>query len=196
MPLLQVGVVKDVFGKKQKQQIIGKLTRKRVAKTGLYLIAGCSLALLVSAGCGTALAHGGGGHSGGGNHFSKGVHAGNFSGGLAGGMHYNGHNIDGAHWHHHHHHRGNGPGGLGKVHGPGSSHNPIVYHPVHGPGSSHNPIIAPTTVVRDHRGRSHSPVIPPGSVINDHRPRPHRPYGCRNGYWRNCAWGSVHDHRS
>ena len=27
------------------------------------------------------------------------------------------------------------------VHGPGSSHNPIVFHPVHGPGSSHNPII-------------------------------------------------------
>ncbi len=27
------------------------------------------------------------------------------------------------------------------VHGPGSSHNPIIYRPVHGPGSSHNPII-------------------------------------------------------
>jgi len=39
------------------------------------------------------------------------------------------------------------------VHGPGSSHNPIVYHPVHGPGSSHNPIVNTTsTVVRDHRG--------------------------------------------
>jgi hypothetical protein len=31
---------------------------------------------------------------------------------------------------------------AGNVHGPGSSHNPIVYHqPVHGPGSSHNPIV-------------------------------------------------------
>jgi hypothetical protein len=27
------------------------------------------------------------------------------------------------------------------VHGPGSSHNPIVYHPVHGQGSTHNPIV-------------------------------------------------------
>lgn len=104
-----------------------------------------------------------------------------------------------AHGHHHHHHggsdNGGGPFGTGPVHGPGSSHNPIVYHPVHGPGSTHNPIIAP--VVRDHRGRSHSPTIPAGSVINDHR-RPHRvaPHrGCRSGYWQNCAWGSVHDHR-
>jgi hypothetical protein len=30
------------------------------------------------------------------------------------------------------------------LHGPGSSHNPIVKRPpVHGPGSSHNPIVAP-----------------------------------------------------
>ncbi len=30
------------------------------------------------------------------------------------------------------------------LHGPGSSHNPIVKHPpVHGPGSSHNPIVVP-----------------------------------------------------
>ena len=30
------------------------------------------------------------------------------------------------------------------LHGPGSSHNPIIKHPpVHGPGSSHNPIVAP-----------------------------------------------------
>ncbi len=29
------------------------------------------------------------------------------------------------------------------LHGPGSSHNPIVRHPVHGPGSSHNPIVCP-----------------------------------------------------
>lgn len=32
----------------------------------------------------------------------------------------------------------------GPVHGPGSSHNPIVRHPpLHGPGSSHNPIVVP-----------------------------------------------------
>src|ERR1700730_10220319 len=38
------------------------------------------------------------------------------------------------------------------LHGPGSSHNPIIYHPVHGPGSSHNPIIYNPPIVRDHRG--------------------------------------------
>jgi hypothetical protein len=42
-------------------------------------------------------------------------------------------------------------GTTGPVHGPGSSHNPIVYHPVHGPGSTHNPILATKPVVRDHR---------------------------------------------
>ena len=30
------------------------------------------------------------------------------------------------------------------VHGPGSSHNPIIRHaPLHGAGSSHNPIVVP-----------------------------------------------------
>src|SRR6185312_16654344 len=100
----------------------------------------------------------------------------------------------------HHHHDdggGGGPSGADPVHGAGSSHNPIVYHPVHGPGSSHNPIIAPGRVVRDHRGHSHSPVIPPGSVVSDHRRHPSAPHrGCRSGYWENCTWGSVHDHRS
>lgn len=39
------------------------------------------------------------------------------------------------------------------LHGPGSSHNPTVYHPLHGPGSSHNPIVRSPgkSVVRDHR---------------------------------------------
>jgi hypothetical protein len=45
-------------------------------------------------------------------------------------------------------------GGSGSLHGPGSSNNPIVYHPVHGPGSSHNPILADKPVVRDHRHHS------------------------------------------
>jgi hypothetical protein len=32
----------------------------------------------------------------------------------------------------------------GPLHGPGSSHNPIIAHPpLHGPGSSHNPIVVP-----------------------------------------------------
>ena len=46
-------------------------------------------------------------------------------------------------------------------HGPGSSHNPIIYHPVHGPGSSHNPIVAAKPVVRDHRGGIYRPYRPP-----------------------------------
>jgi hypothetical protein len=45
----------------------------------------------------------------------------------------------------------------GPLHGPGSSHNPIVYHPVHGPGSSHNPIVVSTS------------KYPPGTVVRDHR---------------------------
>jgi hypothetical protein len=32
----------------------------------------------------------------------------------------------------------------GPVHGPGSSHNPIIHHaPLHGAGTSHNPIVVP-----------------------------------------------------
>jgi hypothetical protein len=38
-------------------------------------------------------------------------------------------------------HGGRGYNPRPPLHGPGSSHNPIIYHPVHGPGSSHNPII-------------------------------------------------------
>jgi hypothetical protein len=50
------------------------------------------------------------------------------------------------------------------LHGPGSSHNPIVYHPVHGPGSSHNPIVRHCrplgTVVHDHRnGKNCSYIV-------------------------------------
>jgi len=42
------------------------------------------------------------------------------------------------------------------VHGPGSSHNPIIFHPVHGPGSSHNPIIVHPV---HGLGSSHDPII-------------------------------------
>jgi hypothetical protein len=58
------------------------------------------------------------------------------------------------------------------VHGPGSSHNPIVYHPVHGPGSSHNPIVYHPV---HGPGSSHNPIVvstskyPPGTVVTDHR---------------------------
>jgi len=61
------------------------------------------------------------------------------------------------------------------LHGPGSSHNPIVYHPVHGPGSSHNPIVK---VVRDHR----RPTA--GAIVHDHRQG-------SSGFD-----GDVHDHRT
>lgn len=61
-----------------------------------------------------------------------------------------------------------GPGGLGHVHGPGSSHNPIVYHPVHGPGSSHNPIVVH---VRDHRRQKMTfcQLEAAGVQVRDHR---------------------------
>jgi hypothetical protein len=40
--------------------------------------------------------------------------------------------------------KGGTPVKHGPLHGPGSSHNPIVHHgPLHGPGSSHNPIVVP-----------------------------------------------------
>jgi hypothetical protein len=60
------------------------------------------------------------------------------------------------------------------MHGPGSSHNPIVYHPVHGPGSSHNPIVRHCpprgTVVHDHRnGRDCSYVAGDSQSYNQYR---------------------------
>jgi hypothetical protein len=59
------------------------------------------------------------------------------------------------------------------LHGPGSSHNPIVYHPKHGPGSSHNPIVVPKRP--GNRCQIRTPY-PCGTVIHDHR----------NG--RNCSY--------
>ena len=152
------------------------MTRASIAKASLDFIAGCSLALLIAAGGGAAFAHGGGGgHSGGGHndgdhvsnggdHLGNGGHGrcidcgGNWSGG---GNDAGGGNIDGNYWRHHHHHIGGGPGGLGTV---------------HGPGSSHNPIIAPVTMVRDHRtppphpGCNHYNIR--GRVVRDHRTPP------------------------
>jgi hypothetical protein len=46
------------------------------------------------------------------------------------------------------------------LHGPGSSHNPIVWHPpLHGPGSSHNPIIQHPPL--HGAGSSHNPIVVP-----------------------------------
>lgn len=85
-----------------------------------HFVVACSVALFVSGSSAAAFAHGGSFHHDGGNHGDMGRRGSNAFGGR---------NIDGAYWGHHHHHPGNGPGGLGAVHGPGSSHNPIVYHP-------------------------------------------------------------------
>jgi hypothetical protein len=55
---------------------------------------------------------------------------------------------------------------AGPLHGPGSSHNPIVHRPVHGPGSSHNPIVV------GRRGGGACGIqtsYPCGTVIRDHR---------------------------
>src|SRR6185437_13994913 len=66
----------------------------------------------------------------------------------------------GGEYHHHHHHptmTSDGP----PLHGPGSSHNPII---VSKPGNG----MAPGTVVRDHRnGKNCWYVVGAGGVISD-----------------------------
>lgn len=79
--------------------------------------------------------------------------------------------------HHHHRHHGGGwasgssggPFGTGPVHGPGSSHNPIISHPAQS-----------TTVVRDHR----HPSPRPGHHYNPH---------CNHRDITGCS--NVRDHR-
>jgi hypothetical protein len=93
------------------------------------------------------------------------------------------------------------------LHGPGSSHNPIIYHPVHGPGSSHNPIVYHPPIVRDHRGLNDAPggvtvsgggtVVPPRTCSSL--------FHCSGGYYGNGRGGGgqsgggfqgvVRDHR-
>ena len=50
----------------------------------------------------------------------------------------------------------------GPLHGPGSSHNPIVvtHGPLHGPGSSHNPIVVTHGPLHG-PGSSHNPIVVP-----------------------------------
>lgn len=147
------------------------MTTRPVAKTGLHLFAGCSLALLVGAGGGAALAHGGSGHNGG-DHFSNGGE--HFSSGEHGHcIDCGGRNIDSNYWrHHHHHHAGSGPGDLGTVHGPGSSHNPIVYHPPKKPIRPPGAVVGPAKP--DPSGAppavgSEGGKLPVGTVVRDHR---------------------------
>ena len=180
---------------------------RRIAKTCLRLMTGCSLALLVAAG-GGAFAHGS--HSGGSNiansndHFNNGGHGRCIdcasakwnSGGSGNGEERR---------RHHHHHHPTTVGSRPPLHGLGSSHNPIVYHPVHGPGSSHNPIIAskpgnglaPGTVVRDHRNGKDCWYVVGGASTCFHGPR--RP-PCSRTRTHNCipaipAGETVRDHR-
>lgn len=112
-----------------------------------------------------------------------------------------------------------GPGGLGKVHGPGSSHNPIIV-----------PSPQPTVTVRDHRGQpaDRSSTAPQRTsqtctrtnrrgCIVDHRTRtgsrirwqppgpyygpPHYPHptpkqrSCLEGHWSDCAPGQIRNHK-
>jgi len=51
------------------------------------------------------------------------------------------------------------------VHGPGSSHDPIVYHPVHGQGSTHNPIVFTPHPKPPISGKPTHPPCPPGSSV-------------------------------
>jgi hypothetical protein len=109
-----------------------------------------------------------------------------------------------------------GPGGLGKVHGPGSSHNPIIV-----PSQ-------PTVTVRDHRGQppDRSSVgpqrtsqtctktnqrgcivdhrTPSGSRIRWQPPGTHPPHpghptpqelSCLAGHWSDCAPAQIRNHK-
>jgi hypothetical protein len=75
-------------------------------------------------------------------------------------------------------HGGHGGSSHPPVHGPGSSHNPIVYHPVHGPGSSHNPIVYHPV---HGPGSSHNPIVY-NPVVRDHR----HPPQCSGGFHPHC----------
>lgn len=100
-----------------------------------------------------------------------------------------------------HHHGGDGgssgPFGTGPVHGPGSTHTPIIYHPVHGPGSSHNPVSA--SIIRDRHPRPlRSNLIAnrcqrdwnaPGCIVRDHRRPQPRPNPGRLSYCQ-LHWGA------
>lgn len=187
------------------------MSTRRLAETCVRLIAGCSLALLAAAGSG-AFAHGS--HSGSShvansnNHFGTSGHGRCIDCGAAkwnGGGKWDGHKR-----HHHRHHHPMMAGSRPPLHGPGSSHNPIVYHPVHGPGSSHNPIVAkpgnslaPGTVVRDHRnGKDCSYVVGAGGVISSSS-CPHGPPlpPCSRTRTRGCIpaippGATVRDHRT
>jgi hypothetical protein len=151
-----------------------------IVKASLRLVAGCSIAVLVVAG-GAAFAHGGGGHNGSNNNNGNGgqyrssnwgQHNGNNHNSMGGHHSSNWSDNDDHRHHHHHHHKITST--KPPLHGAGSSHNPIVYHPpvktivgtkkpvlgTANPGSYGTPPVgsdggklAAGTAVRDHRNR-------------------------------------------
>lgn len=124
---------------------------------------GCSVALFVSGGSVAALAHGGGSHHSGGNHDEIGRRASDVFGGR---------NVDGGYWRHHHHHPGNGPGGLGTVHGPGSSHNPIAYHPPFRPVRPPGAGVGPAKPSKLGQNLTFCELQQSGVNVRDHRSTP------------------------
>jgi hypothetical protein len=129
----------------------------------LRLIAGCSLALMT----GAAFAH---------DHHDG--HSALVEQHASAGHGWNERGDD--HYHHHHHHKP-------PLHGPGSSHNPVVYHPpvrpIPKPVVSAGPVKqAATTIVRDHR-------TPPPRYGGGGRPDAH----CKQGDFSACG---ARDHRT
>ena len=177
----------------------------------LRVLTGCSCALLLVVSS-AALAHGGhNSHNSGGNHDNhRLMHNSSNHGGDWGGNHG---------WHHnHHHHRhhksaSTGPGGLGPVHGQGSSHHPIVAHPpkVPKPVVTVGPVKPPAEpVVRDHRsgswhdGKPHDPKcltvvggpFKGGCVIPNPDPRHHHPRPNPRCNKTDSSGCEVRDHRT
>jgi hypothetical protein len=160
-------------------------------KASLRLVAGCSKAVLFVAG-GTAFAHGSGGHNGG-NNGNGGQYRTSSWGPHHKGNNYNSmgshHSINWSdndnHRHHHHHHhkitRTRPP-----VHGAGSSHNPIVYHPpVKTIVGVRKPVFGPAKPKPLPVGNRQGP-LPNGTVVRDHRNGRYCSYtvGDRSTYWR------------
>jgi hypothetical protein len=146
------------------------MTKPSIAKASMRLIIGCSTALFVAAGSGVAFAHG---HShNGGDQNGNGGQSRCINCGKNNGDDRSDNNKKWSSDKKRHHHHPKKTSSRPPLHGPGSSHNPIVYHPpvktivgtkkpvlgTANPGSYGTPPIgseggrlAAGTVVRDHR---------------------------------------------
>jgi hypothetical protein len=125
-----------------------------------HFFAACAVAVFVTGGSAAATAHGGGSHHDGGSHGDMARLGSNALGGRS---------IEGVYWDHHHHHPGNGPGGLGTVHGPGSSHNPIVYRPPVRPVRPPVASVGPAKLPKSGRNRTFCELQRSGVDVRDHR---------------------------